>query len=502
MHWLVGCAVLVAFGFPLAVAQAVPEQVHVTLTTGSEDVGKAPPEASRLALTWHVPEAYLPHHTPQARFTVNDGAMQTAAAMEVGRTLETVRPGNEFFGLDPDGPDLIYAAFVEAPPGARVTYEVGEPSLGWSAPATVHRPPGPNETLRVAFLGDIGGYTLEGEDDATQRALRDAILERRPDLLVLPGDLAYSNSDGNWGRWMRMMEPLISQVPVMAVPGNHEYQTSVEEYDQFKARFVLPVQVETEADPTQTIGVQFVRNRLLAEEFFGFSAGPAYFVGLNSDRACSKGPLYALDPRTLPPCPSGTPMPEPIAFLHDALEDAREVGIPWLVTFFHHPPYSWANHGDDAAVKALWVPTLEAFSVDLVVTGHEHLYERTYPMRGGVPVVASDAGRPIAQGQGPIYVITGGGGRSLYEMKPPPYPAYLASWNSTYHYTWAEFSQGSMRVEAVALDGRIIDQFVVERGGPPGPSPASSGNETDLPAGVAFTSVVLAMAAATRRRHA
>ena len=45
-------------------------------------------------------------------------------------------------------------------------------------------------------------------------------------------------------------------------------------------------------------------------------------------------------------------------------------------------------------------------------SGHDHTYERTVPIRSGRP--AEDAGPDYVDPRGPIYVVTGGGGRGLY----------------------------------------------------------------------------------------
>ena len=55
------------------------------------------------------------------------------------------------------------------------------------------------------------------------------------------------------------------------------------------------------------------------------------------------------------------------------------------MAFFHHCAYATsAAHASDGGVRAALAPLFDRFSVDLVVQGHNHQYERTDPIRGGV----------------------------------------------------------------------------------------------------------------------
>ncbi|TQJ90206.1 hypothetical protein FBY22_0979 [Streptomyces sp. SLBN-31] len=77
--------------------------------------------------------------------------------------------------------------------------------------------------------------------------------------------------------------------------------------------------------------------------------------------------------------------------------------------------YSTSTHASDGGVRAEWLPLFARHQVDLVINGHNHVYERTDAVRGGavgraVPIGAStDPTR-----DGTVYVTAGGGGRDLY----------------------------------------------------------------------------------------
>jgi hypothetical protein len=97
---------------------------------------------------------------------------------------------------------------------------------------------------------------------------------------------------------------------------------------------------------------------------------------------------------------------------------------PLIVAFFHHPAFSSGPHGGaiverpTAAVRDQWMPLFRKHGVQLLVTGHEHLFEHWVERYRG----ADGARRRMDQ------LVTGGGGAPLYPYRgEPDLRAYLAS---------------------------------------------------------------------------
>jgi 3',5'-cyclic AMP phosphodiesterase CpdA len=64
-------------------------------------------------------------------------------------------------------------------------------------------------------------------------------------------------------------------------------------------------------------------------------------------------------------------------------KELKASGSDWKIAFFHHPLYSSGErHGSDTALRDQLEPLFLKYSVDLVLTGHDHLYERTKPQNG------------------------------------------------------------------------------------------------------------------------
>jgi hypothetical protein len=69
-------------------------------------------------------------------------------------------------------------------------------------------------------------------------------------------------------------------------------------------------------------------------------------------------------------------------------------GSDWKVAFFHHPIYSSAGrHGSDPALRDQLEPLFVKYSVDLVLQGHDHIYERVKPQKGIAYFVSGGAGK-------------------------------------------------------------------------------------------------------------
>jgi acid phosphatase type 7 len=126
----------------------------------------------------------------------------------------------------------------------------------------------------------------------------------------------------------------------------------------------------------------------------------------------------------------------------------------WKFVALHHPPYTGARHKPDARVQRVLVPVFDAAGVDVVFSGHDHLYERMHPMRGG---------QIVTEGASVLYIVTGAGGGELYEMKEPR-PAYIAAFDDhDYSFTQVTIDGDELSLRQIALDGHVIDNFTLQK---------------------------------------
>ncbi len=153
------------------------------------------------------------------------------------------------------------------------------------------------------------------------------------------------------------------------------------------------------------------------------------------------------------------------------LDDLAGTTQLWKIVVLHHPPYSSGAGGGDAAAREALVPLFEKMGVDLVFTGYDHLYARTYPLLGGHPAAAGL--------RGVVYVVTGGGGEPLDLPTPSSaagFRAYHEPWavaatagdqiaatRSAHHFVRVQVRGCAMQAEAIDLDGLPIDAFSLDK---------------------------------------
>jgi 3',5'-cyclic AMP phosphodiesterase CpdA len=265
--------------------------------------------------------------------------------------------------------------------------------------------------VRFAVLGDSGtGHEPEGRIVGLLSTLA-------PDFVLHVGDAAYDSGSSSevHARFLAPFARLMDHVPLYLALGNHDADTRGGE-PLLKA-LSLPT---NSADGS--------------EHFYSFDWGALHVVALDSNRSLGLG------------------SPQ-LAWLH---ADLSASSAPWTIVFFHHPVYSSSTHGEREDLQASLAPLLEVHGVDLVFSGHDHVYERTFPMVADTPI---DVLEPdYVDAPGPIYVVTGGGGKDLY---PSGWREWTAYSESSFHVTCVEADASSLVLRAVRLDGSEMDRMTL-----------------------------------------
>jgi hypothetical protein len=116
----------------------------------------------------------------------------------------------------------------------------------------------------------------------------------------------------------------------------------------------------------------------------------------------------------------------------------------WKIVAFHHPAFTCGAYRGDPVVRRRWVPLFERHGVDLVLSAHDHNYQRFAPRRGVT------------------YVVHGGGGPRLYDVErcPPGYPRRFRGLEAR-GWVYVRATAQDLRVRAVGPAGRFRDAFTI-----------------------------------------
>jgi hypothetical protein len=350
-------------------------------------------------------------------------ALVTESSMVIAwRTVEPALGAIEY-GVEPDlesrlegaAPARVHVFHLEGlAPGTRYSYRVLVNENVMSEghmPAT--QPGGERAPFRFAALADLGSGT-------PQMRVAAALLAAAPDLAILPGDIAYESGTAREveSRYFGPYAHLIDHIPFFPVLGNHDIGTA-------GGRPLLDALHLPENDANGS------------EAFYSFDWGNVHFVGLNSNADLRPGSVQGrwLD------------------------GDLARATADWTVVYFHHPLFSSALHGSSLELRSQLEPLLDRHRVDLVFSGHDHVYERTYPIIAA-RVVDSTSEPDYVDPGGTIYIVTGGGGRSLY---PSGQSSFTAFSRSVHHFTRVDVDGLQVTVTAVQTDGSVLDRMTIRK---------------------------------------
>jgi DNA repair exonuclease SbcCD nuclease subunit len=117
----------------------------------------------------------------------------------------------------------------------------------------------------------------------------------------------------------------------------------------------------------------------------------------------------------------------------------------WKIAFFHHPLYSSGEtHGSDETLRATLEPLFVKHGVNLVLTGHEHFYERIKPQKG-------------------ITYIISGSAAKLRRGNISQSPLTAKGYDQGYTFMLIEIVGDELFFQAVTDEGRIIDSGTIRR---------------------------------------
>jgi PKD repeat protein len=337
-------------------------------------------------------------------------------------------------------------------------YSVGDSIESLAGDASYHFRTAPAQgaaaDTRIWVLGD------SGTADANAAAVRNAYVSwaggDSADLWLMLGDNAYNDgTDAEYQAAVFDIYPvMLRQMPLWATLGNHDGHTadSGTQSGPYYDIFDLPANAEIGGLASGT------------EAYYAFDYANIHFICLDSydSNRGIDGPM--------------------LTWLEADLASNTQ---PWVIAFWHHPPYSKGSHNSDTEPQLIdmrqnALPLLEVWGVDLVMTGHSHSYERSFLIDGHYggsgtysPVNhAVDGGdgresgdgvyeKPdgvAAQNAGAVYAVAGSSGK--ISGGALNHPAMFISLNSLGSLV---LDVAGNRLDAVFLNqaGAVLDSFTI-----------------------------------------
>lgn len=433
---------------------------------------------TRMRVGWQLPPRV---RRPYVRFGTDRGDLGERVEAEI-RPLKTPALN----GLPAVEQHYVHAALDGLEPGTAYVYGLGHDEFDPAASpgADEHlagfrtAPARPERFVFTAF-GDQG---LGRAARAVTRRIA-ALPGGPPAFHLHAGDICYAEESGHgleddsvydarvWDRFLRQIDPVASRIPWMPAMGNHDMEAwySPDGYGGQRARWTLP---DNGFDPRE------------APSSYSFVYGNVAVVALDANDVSYEIPANL-----------GFTDGAQVRWLDRRLKELRKTpGVDFVVVFFHHCAYSTSTHASDGGVREHFTPLFDTHRVDLVVNGHNHVYERTDALRAGALTRPLPVGGSVdTERHGAVYVTAGGGGRKLYGFSAPDTyegrrrdrdvvntfawtrPGEKAlegvEW-SRVRYTGYSFlaveslpgASPALRVAAYADDGTRIDRFELVRG--------------------------------------
>ena len=261
------------------------------------------------------------------------------------------------------------------------------------------------------------------------------ILIADPDLLLGLGDYSYEKSAKCWEDIVGGIDPQKMKISF----GNHEFED-------------------------KSLVKQYMEYTNLDKQYYSFDYNNVHFISMATETPYEQGS-------------------EQFEFVnHDLMKTKTHPSIDWIIVYYHQPMYtSKTNHEGLESFRDLYHSLFTKYGVDLVLAGHIHNYQRSYPLiynseNPSNPIIAQSAilenghnnkennNNIYVEAQGTVFAIVGTGGQELHGLDDQ---AYFTA-NQLEDHGFLELktiNNGKSLVgQFYSNDGSIIkDKFIIEK---------------------------------------
>lgn len=458
----------------------------------------------RIVLTWPGDPARSIALGWRTDTTVRESRAEVAVAGPHGPGLEARALTGRAERFESDlGAAHRHSVVVEGlQPGTLYAYRVGD-GVDWSEWQHFRTAKANAAPFTFLYFGDSQNDLRSHWSRVFREAFREA---PRAAFALHAGDLVNKpNADGEWGEWFGAPGWVNGTLPVVVVPGNHEYFREGagplnERIWDVAGGGTLEVttsttgagdvsRIEARSADGRTFGA-VIRDGRVIEVDDALVAATGHSRDTLIGRSLSRGPLR--DRHANPGVPTLTrhwrpqfTLPEngpaglaetcytfdyqgvrfvalnsneglaaQAEWLRAVLADAPQ---RWTVVTFHHPVFSPAKGRDNPELRRLWKPVLDQFRVDLVLSGHDHTYARSGRVEANF--VTSDG--PVYDPEiGTVHVVSVSGPK-MYTLEGAEWAVRTAEDTQLFQVITVDGDE--LRYAAHTATGEVYDRFTLQK---------------------------------------
>ena len=279
---------------------------------------------------------------------------------------------------------------------------------------------GPQLTFKTAPPIDAATFSFLALGDsrsnmATWGQIATRCNSKHANFSIFTGDLVKSGaSNTDWNSWFDNGAQYLQDNLVYYCIGNHDATDTA----KFVNNFTMPMASNTKLH-------------------YSFTYGNAVFICMNTENITTSefnwmvGVLQANQSKT------------------------------WKVVFFHRPFFSIGPHANEMnALLNTWWAAFDTYGVDLVLNGHDHMYERSKPINYTVSPNAPVSQYGSGPGQGRCEIVCGSVGAPLYTGSPK---WFIQTYQSAYHFCKIDVNDEILTDSTFSISGGVIETFSLNK---------------------------------------
>jgi hypothetical protein len=369
-------------------ADGTPEQIH--LAWGADP-------ASSVTVSWASPGP------------ATGARVQLSRGGGFGRTIRAIQRSYTD-GINGETVWTYHAQITGLAPETEYSYTVTADNDSSPGPfaASFRTAPVGRAPFRFTSFGDLATPNTQWVLSYGQSAYAVGAVESfKPLFHLLNGDLCYADLNPTsqpevWQDFGNNNQSSAANRVWMPCPGNHEveFDNGPQGFTSYLTRYLLPDN-----------GLPWFRGR-----WYSFQVGSVLFISLDADDVVYQdaGAFVAGPAALTPVAGTGNAPIEPgtsfyihgysggaqTAWLERTLAAARSnPSVDWIIAQMHQIACSSSatGNGSDLGIRQEWLPLFDRYQVDLVLNGHDHDYERSFPCRGFDAMVGTEVatGQPV-----------------------------------------------------------------------------------------------------------